>query len=61
MKPMLIYSGANPELWLCELLDGAWKPVSGTFPITMPPEWREAIHEAERKREADASLVLDFS
>lgn len=61
MKPMLIYSGVEPELWLCELVGGAWKPVIGTFPVAMPPEWREAIREAERKREADASLALDFS
>lgn len=53
MKPMLMMTGGIYELWLCETVGGALKPVLGTGPVSLPPDWRDAIHENDRLRESE--------
>ena len=59
MQVRMIFSGTAFELCLCEMVNGSWRPVQGTFHIPIPPEWIDALLDHDRKREVDFILALD--
>lgn len=61
MKPILMFSGGKYELWLCEKQGGTLRPVTGTFHLSLPSEWQEALNENDRRIEAARGIELDAS
>lgn len=51
MKTILMHTNGKYEVWLCTIQDGTLKPMTSTFPLSIPPEWREAIQDFDRKRD----------
>jgi len=59
IQPALIMTGGRYELWLCERKNGMMSPFPGTGPISLPPDWGDALYEADRQRELSRGAEYD--